>query len=410
MSIENVEQIEQVEQVPLQEAPVEEQIDEVRPDGPGSGRSELRKQLEKGFADVNRREAKEQRRKPAKRAADQYKEGTEESGQPAEAAEEGIEEAPVEAGAPESFPREARAEWHNVPPVVQQAILKREQDSARGVEEIKRKYSEIDQAITPRLEQIKATGHTPGTAVNQLFAWFDSLGKDVELIKAGQQPVAFAALAQSYGIDPVQAFWPQFQAYMQNYYQQQAYQQQQTQQGAPQTEVPQELRPYYDQLAQLNARQAQLEQFYNQKLGTLESSFQAQSQAKTEEMLANWARNKPYYEDVRQMMARLIGSHAVPPLPNGSADLDKAYEMAVYAMPEVRAKILAEQQAKAEAARREKIDAEKKAREEAAAKARKAAGSLAPGAPGSELPQSKRKGSGKSVRDSLMEAWNDAGR
>src|SRR6185369_9049154 len=166
MPIENVEQIEQVvEQVPPQEV-VEEHVDEVRPDGPGSGRSKLRQQLEKGFEDERQREEKATRRQRTSRAAEQYKEQVSQD-QNLELEPEA--EAQPELAAPEAFSREARAEWANVPPVVQQAILKREEDTARGVAELKQRYDDIDKALTPRMDLIRRHGHTPGQAVNQLF-------------------------------------------------------------------------------------------------------------------------------------------------------------------------------------------------------------------------------------------------
>lgn len=395
----SVEQVEQVEQQEQQVPPVEQQQEQ--PDGPGSGRSELRKQLEKGFADSRKAEERDRSKdgkfnkgkQPQQRAVDQYREGTE--------GEETQESQPQESQTkpPEAWAKEAKAEWANVPAAVQQAILKREDDSNKGVEELKKKYADVDAALAPRMGVIKQFGHTPAQAVNQLFAWFEALSQDVERLKQGQPAMAFQALAQSFGIDPKLIYG--------------APQQQQQQQEKPeerqeaktkQEEIP---TPVQNYISTLEKKLGELQNAISQKIGALETSFSAQSQAKTEEILANWAKDKPYFEDVRQLMGRLIASHAVAPLPNGSADLDKAYEMALYALPDIRAKVLAEQAAKVEAERKAKLDAEKKAQQDAANKARKAAGGLAPNAPGAPGSQ-QQKAAKKSVRESLQEAIDQA--
>lgn len=55
-------------------------------------------------------------------------------------------------------------------------------------------------------------------------------------------------------------------------------------------------------------------------------------QHQTTESVMEWSKDKPYYEDVRQLMAGFIAS--------GEADdLDQAYDMACYAKPSVRSKL-----------------------------------------------------------------------
>jgi membrane protein involved in colicin uptake len=107
-------------------------------------------------------------------------------------------------------------------------------------------------------------------------------------------------------------------------------------------------------------------------------------------------------------MGQLINSGTVPPMENGDADLDRAYDMALWAMPEIRQKVLADQQKKAEDDRKAKAEAEKRAQQEAADKARKAnAGSLAQSAPGSPLQNQNKPKKGKTVRESIMEARDE---
>lgn len=380
-------------------------INETPVDGPGSGRSELRKQLEKNAEAV--RKGGEQRRPPAQRSrARQELEQLE--ADPAEAepqpAEGGEPQPQSDLKPPEGWAKEAKAEWANLSPAIQTAVAKREADMAKGVEDLKKKQAEIDQALAPRLDTIRRHGHTPAQAVNQLFAWFEALSANPHQ--------AFPALANSFKFDlrSIPGLVPQGMSQQQQQLPQQQQQQpgpqgQQQQQQPPVGDLPPALQQYFQSLEKrVQDLYMGLDQKFGQQLGQLNNSFEQQSQAKTEEILANWAKDKPHYEGVRKMMAYLIGSGAIPPLPNGTADLDKAYDAALFAVPEVRQQVLAEQQKAAEDARKVKAEAEKKLQAEQAAKARKAAGSISPSAPGNPtLPQDKRK-KGKSVRESIMEA------
>ena len=379
--------------VPMNERPA---------DGPGSGRSEIRKELEKSI-DTTRKAERGREATPKKYVSTARKEAAEQGTAPAEEAApaEGEEVAAAEpeaaSAAPEGWTKEAKAEWVNLPPQVQAAVTKREVDMAKGVEEIKKKYGEIDQALQPRMEVIRRHGHTPAQAVNQLFAWFEALGNNPQ--------VAFPALAQSFKYDLRSTPGLIPQELIQLWQEKQKAGQQPGQQPAaeaqPAGEIPVGVQKYIDEMRQ---ELAGLKQGFTDQLGQLSNSFQQQSQAKTEEILANWSRGKPYFEEVRRTMSRLIASQEVPPLPNGAADLDKAYDMALWALPEIREKILAEQRQKADAELKAKQVAEQKAQQDQAAKARRAqGGSLSASAPGSPALPAKGK-KGKSVAESIRES------
>ena len=129
-------------------------------------------------------------------------------------------------------------------------------------------------------------------------------------------------------------------------------------------------------------------------------------EAKTQEILHNWSQGKPHFESVRGLMAQLIQSGAVP-LKNGNVDLDGAYDMALYANPEVRNQVLAAQQAESAKQAKVKADAERKVQQDQANKARRVAvgvSSSSPGAaPGTIAGRPVGKGR-KSVRESILEA------
>jgi hypothetical protein len=237
----------------------------------------------------------------------------------------------------------------------------------------------------------------PAAAVKQLFDWMNALTREATAIKNGQPPEGvFAALARSYNLDPVKLL---------AHIVQNPGQQPQQQQPGQQQQQPGQLDPAVK--AYIDSIVAPVGQGVQQ----LYSTVQQQSMAKTSEMLDMWAKDKPFFNDVRQTMARMLqpgpnGEPAmVPPLANGNADLDKAYDMAVYAMPEVRAKAQKATQDAEAAQRLAKDQQEKKLQKDKLEAARKASGSIpisAPGVPaGGKAPQQKR---GKTVRETLDES------
>jgi hypothetical protein len=376
---------------------------------PPAGKAEklsIRQSLEKGFADAKKAEpaAPEPKqpkaaKKPARAADEMRQEAEGTTPEPAEGeAPAGEAAAPAEkpaAPAPTAWPKEAKEAWAALPEQVQKAVLKREVDTQKGVDELKNKYSEIDQAIAPHVEAIRRHGHTPAQAVNQMFAWFQAL--------AGNPDVAFPALLRSFNFNPAKLV-PQQQA-------QPAAQpgsQAQPQVGAdgkpvaqPEGIVPPAVQGYIDQMSQ---KLAQLEHAFTQQIGQVQNTFQQQSEAKTQEVLMNWAKDKPHFEKVRVRMSQLIASGAVP-LKDGRVDLDGAYEQAVWSMPEVRTELqAAEKKAQADAAIAAAAK-EKAAQQAAADKARKTDVSLRPSAPGQTPVPARKKG--RTVRESIMDARDE---
>lgn len=366
----------------------------------GAQQQSLRQQLEKGFEDGRRSDQgdrndkgqfKRVRRNAGGAELDDKDQGRETGGQ--------VDQGQQQTQAPEAFSKEAKAEWANVPPNVQAAILKREQDTAKGVEELKGKYTELDKALQPHMEAIRKHGHTPAQAVGQLFAWFQAL--------ANNPKEAFPALAKSFNFDPATVFGAQQPVQGQQGQQPQGQQQvsQQTQQAAGQAEIPDSLKQYISSLEE------NLKKMLNpitQEIGNMKTAYQRESEEKTNTILMNWAKDKPHFEEVRQHMGYLVGSGAVP-LKDGKIDLDSAYDMAIHAVPTVRAKVLAAQAEKDRKEAAAKVEAERKAQAEQAAKARGAGISVnsgAPGAPGQ--PGQQRQRARKSVRETLKDAFEEA--
>lgn len=319
--------------------------------------------------------------------------------------------------APTSWTREAKAEWSKLPERIKREVLKREKDVEKGVEALKNQYKEIDEAIAPYAPVIRQFQKTPGQAVSQLFAWFDALAKNPDQ--------AFPALAKSYNYDMRRlaqaAGYRLIPMQGQNEQVQQVQNGQQRVQGAesgqqPAGPVAPEVQAYINKLEQrLNGFEQQVGQrlsAHDQYVQQQNQYYQEQNAARTQEMLENWAKDKPYFQDVRMMMGHLLtpdpntGQAAIP-LRDGKVDLDAAYEAAVYALPDVRSLVLADQQAKVDAARKAKLLADKKAQQEQAEKAKRTATSISTSAPGAEVSRKESAPKGMSVRDSLKAAIRD---
>lgn len=410
---------------PAVEGGTAEPVDE-RLDGPGSGRGSVRKEIEKAVASARESEAKEikEERKPDRigsrdrdtesgkfRKAATAGEGegavngeqAAEGEKPAEgeAAVEG-EQATTELKPPDAWSKEAKADWAKATPAIQAAAIKREADVKKGIDEIKAKYTEIDQALTPRQELLRATGHTPAQAIHQLFAWHDALSADQAKVKAGQLPVAFLGLLKSHGVDPRSLFElgtqfvpPGKQAPVAGAEGEEGKEQ-------PKGAVPPELQTYIDGMrTEIQTLREEVDGRFKQT----NQVFEEQNLNKTNEILVNWSKDKPYFDRVRATMARLIGTGAIPPQANGAADLDAAYEWAIHGDAEIRAEVATAEEAKRQAAMHAQKEKERKAQQENADRARRAAGSLSPAAPGTPVAGAPGKqGKGKSVRESIAEA------
>jgi hypothetical protein len=239
-------------------------------------------------------------------------------------------------------------------------IHKRERDSAAGVEKLRASYQELDQALEPHMNTIRAHGHTPGAAVSRMFGWFDALSRD---------PVSgFQNLVKAFNAGPALL----------------AHAQQQPQQAAYQQQNPPD--PFQ-----------QYAQGVEQRFQNFERSIAQQEEqrgiASANAVIDQFKVGKPHFKNLRTKMAELISTGACP-LNNGQVDLQGAYDMAMKLDPELYEQTITE-----------RINAEKKHASEAARKARYASSSLSPTSAGNGSIGGKgKKPGGKSVRESLLEA------
>jgi hypothetical protein len=198
--------------------------------------------------------------------------------------------------------------------------------------------------MAPHMNVVRAYGHTAGQAIAQFWGWFKALGE--------QPHIAFPALAKSYGWDPSIYYGQQQRAQQQ---------QQQTQQAGG---------------GQIDPQLYQYLQSVEHRLGAQQQMNEAHQMAQTQQVLADFAKDKPHFEKVRRRMGELLaprpdGTSIIPLTPEGHVDLSTAYTMACNLDDTIREQMIAE-----------RIAQEKRAAKEAADKARRAGVSFAPTSPG----------------------------
>lgn len=193
--------------------------------------------------------------------------------------------------APASWSPAAKATFDKLPPEVQQAVAKREQEIDHGLrrksEEVKR-YEPLEQLIAPRRALWAAQGMDEASAIKTLLAAQDLLERDPK------QGLEF--LARSYGVN-LNTAQPQGQPYQ-----------------------AQPARDSHPEIAALK-----------QQLQVLQSQVQTAQTAPIVSQIDAF-QNDPanlYFENVRDDMAVLLH--------NGKAsDLKEAYDMACWMRPDIR--------------------------------------------------------------------------
>ena len=274
---------------------------------------------------------------------------------------------------PARWKKEAKQHWANLPPEVQTEFARGEADVERGVAPLKQKiaqYADEDRAWLPHEGALRAHGVSRAQAVSNMLGWHNYLHRD---------PVnGLTDLVKTLPPDKQRVLLEHAQRM-----QQQGGAQAQTTNGG--TFDPRVIQQYVDQ-----------------RVGALEQQHMEQQQARTNEILENWARDKPHYSKVRLMMSRLLmpnpaTGESIIPLKNGAVDLDSAYAESLKLVPEVWAAVQAEERA-----------AERKRNNDEAARKRYTSSSLTPRAPGgnNNIGGAKKRGS-QSVRDSISAAVDE---
>jgi len=271
--------------------------------------------------------------------------------------------------APNTWRPQAAAELAKASPLVQQEVLKREQDAREGIAHYKQaaEYGQqMYKTIEPFKDIIKQIGVTPEVAIRQLFTAHHRLSTS-----APQERVQLLSqLAKSYGIDLSQGI-PEQQPIDPNV---QYFQQQQAQQM-------QVLQQTQAEVARLNAVQAQRED------------------AELQNMIAQASQGKEYFNELAPDIGTLLQAsvNAGQPL-----TLEEAYDRAVWASPKHRDLLLAKRQEEYKAQEVQRI-ADQNAKAQAAKKAsslnvQKRGLTIRPGVP--------KKSAAEAASDMLSEKYN----
>lgn len=227
---------------------------------------------------------------------------------------------------PHSWTAEAKANWAKLPPETQTYIAERESQAHKAIvsngERLK-SYEPLEQVLTSYKDDIARRGIQPAQAVAFLL--------DAQRQFDANPLEAATKLLRTYGID----LGPLLSG----------------QQGALPAADP--------RVGQVAQELGQIKQTLQQQ----QQQQEQQAQAEAEATLKEFAKDKPHFEGVRKLMSSF--------LKDGHAEnLQQAYDMAVNASPDTRARIQADQRAADEKKRQ---DEAAKAKEDAKAKAADAA-------------------------------------
>lgn len=300
------------------------------------------------------------------RPAKEPKEAKEEPTSPAKSEKEEVKVEP-----PPFYKNKGKATWERLSPEDKQAIVAREKEVSDGFAQVSqriRSVEDIERAIAPRLQSIQQFGVPPGVVVDRLFQWMENL------YDPNKRAGTFKELARNFGVDLNQL--------------------------ASGEQAP----------TDPNAPPSWFNEFtttVDKKVSSLESQLTAQKDAAIQNSLMAWAKDKPYYEHVAGLMGQLLQSGAVNPVnPDGSVNLDGAYEAAIKINPQVAALIQQEKDQKAAQEATDKALKEAKEKADRLARAKRAGTGLKPAAP--SFPISNLNGKGPkedtSVRGSIRAA------
>jgi hypothetical protein len=220
--------------------------------------------------------------------------------------------------APNTWRKDVAEKWSTLPPEVQSEVERREADFHKGIETYKQKAQFADvmtQAIAPHMNTLQSLNVSPDVAVRELLQADNKL----RYSPPEQKQAYFAELARAYGVDLGQVA------------------------NIPQPD------PNVSAMAQ---RVQQLEGWIQQQ----SLMGQQQEQAKLNSEISSFASDPTHshFESVRGHMAALLQA-------GQAKDLQDAYEQAVWANPQTRTSLIAQQQAEAKAKATQTAQAAKQA-------------------------------------------------
>ena len=265
-----------------------------------------------------------------------------------EITEKPVKEAKTTDKVPPGWTKGGKVKWDALDPEVKESILKREKEVSDGFADYGKKTKELEElnsVFAPREAELNRLGVSKAQITKTLFDWIDALSGPDRVNKLLQ-------LGKNYGIsDDVLK-----QHYLKGTQTPQTNQATQTQ---PNPEI-QELR---------------------QNFQALQGQIANQQQAESDQFLANWATDKPHYQEVRRTMLALFQSGQIKL--TGTKDLDEAYNRACHADPTIRAELKSAEDAANEQTAKEVATKKEADRIVRLNKARSASTSIKSGSPAS---------------------------
>lgn len=256
--------------------------------------------------------------------------------EPAAKTEQNLQ-APKEAvaGPPPGWSVPAKAAWDKIPAEVRDAIAKREQEVSSGFKQY--------EGLRPFAERAARGGQSLANVVQAYVATEDTLRRDpakgfaslAERLGMTQHEYAQFSLqqAQRYGAAPQQNDAPV-----------------QDMNAAPQGFDPNALAPHIQRVVQDALRP--FEQTLNQTVAVNRDAQNRAIETALERFRSDPAHR--YFANVEDSIAQLFESGIVQRTGDHLADLAKAYEVACWQNPEIRAALINEQTAKAEESRKQR--------------------------------------------------------
>ncbi len=237
-------------------------------------------------------------------------EGAEEDSPPGD--DDAMPDAPTtERRVPNTWRKTAAAEWAKLSPVVQEEILKRENDVRQGIEQYRdaaARATSYDKTISPYLATIRSLNMEPHAAIGELLAADHRLRYGSPHEKAHY----FAHLAKSYGVDAGHIAQLQHQQ---------------------QPQIDPQVAALMNEVNALKSQQAQVEQH---RKAQVERSLASE--------IAGFSKDKEHFHDVAEDMANLVEAGLVHSI--GEA-YEKACRMNDGVQRAVEAKRLADHKAAA---------------------------------------------------------------
>lgn len=205
-----------------------------------------------------------------------------------------------------------KADWSKLPPAVQAAVNRREQEISRGGQQWSEEKRRYEAVLAPAAQAFKARNLSVEDGINRLLQAQDFLDRDPSS--------AVQWLAQSYGVDLANL--------------------------ASNPPAPQA--PRFDPVVQQ----------FEQKVSYLENQLNGFLQNQTLGVVEQFSQGKPHYADVEGDMVNIIPLvQQQNPGASPQVILEKAYEQALWTNPQVREKLIAEKQAQSQQQKAEAVNA-----------------------------------------------------